>query len=141
MRKREYVYGVHYAPHDIEVREFTTGISRKDLAKNLGVNFRVVANIPLDEGINLARNVLPKCWFDKDKTKKGVECLRNYHKEWDDKNRCFRSYPAHDWSSHGSDAFRYFAVQEAKKVKSENMNFYQRPFYDKNKSIWANKNV
>ena len=30
--------------------------------------------------------------------------------EFDDKTKTYKNKPYHDWSSHASDAFRYFAV-------------------------------
>ena len=67
-------------------------------------------NISLDDGIDAARALISKCWFDEVKTEKGVSCLKFYHKEWDEKDKVYKNRPSHDWSSHGSDAFRYLAV-------------------------------
>lgn len=39
-----------------------------------------------------------------------LDVLANYHKEWDEQTILFRDAPAHDWSSHFADAFRYLAV-------------------------------
>ena len=53
------------------------------------------------------RKVLPKCYFDKEKTHQGVEALKAYQKKWDDKNQCFKNRPIHNFASHPADAFRY----------------------------------
>lgn len=108
--KKNYVYGDHYAPHDIAVRELGTGKSRLEVAKSLGINFRVVPRLDIHDGIQAVRNILNRCWFDKVKCEKGIDCLHSYHKEWDEDNQVFKNKPEHDWASHGADSFRYFAV-------------------------------
>ena len=54
--------------------------------------------------------LLPRCWFDRAATKRGVDALRNYCREFDDKTKAFRLKPLHNWASHGADAFRYLAL-------------------------------
>ena len=39
-----------------------------------------------------------------------VEALRQYRKDYDEKNKVYKNRPLHDWSSHGADAFRYLAL-------------------------------
>lgn len=108
--KKPYIYRKHYAPHDIKVRELGTGKSRLEVAKSLGIEFEVIPMIPVEDGIQAVRNILNRCWFDLEKTERGWDALMSYHKEWDEKNQVYRAHPEHDWSSHGSDAFRGFAV-------------------------------
>lgn len=110
LQDRNYVYGRHFAPHDIAVRELGTGKSRLEVAKALGVVFEVGKALAIHDGIQAVRNVLGKCWFDKEKCDRGLSALRSYHKEWDEDNQVFKNRPEHDWASHGSDAFRSFAV-------------------------------
>jgi len=114
LQDRHYLYSRHYAPHDIAVRELGTGKSRLEVAKSLGIQFEVGANLPIDDGINAARSIFSQIWFDKEKTHRGVNALKNYRKEWDEKNKVFRTTPKHDWASHGADAFRTFAVSYKK---------------------------
>jgi len=103
LRQKPYVYGKHYAPHDIEVREFSTGRSRRDTALNLGIDFIVGKKIDKMESIDSLRRFLGRCWFDQGRCKTGIAALRNFHKAFNDKTRTFSS-PVHDWSSHGVDA-------------------------------------
>jgi len=110
LQKKGYVYGEHFAPFDIQVKELGSGISRLETAKSLGISFRVVPQLSIDDGIQAVRLILNKCWFDETKCQRGLDCLRQYHKEFDDKRKCYKNVPLHDWSSHGSDAFRYLAV-------------------------------
>lgn len=105
-----YSYGDHVAPHDIEVRELGTGKSRLETGRSLGINFRVARKLPLDDGINAVRMMLPLCWFDREKTAHLRDALLAYSKEWDPKNRVYKDRPRHDWSSHAADAMRTMAV-------------------------------
>ncbi len=110
LQEKGYVYGEHNAPHDIEVRELSTGKSRRETAYDLGINFRVVPKLPLEDGIHAAKMLLPRCWFDKDLCKPGLEALRHYHRAYNERLRSFRNTPVHDWSSHAADSWRYCAV-------------------------------
>lgn len=124
LKDRGYTYSEHWAPHDIENREFgSDGKTRKETAKEgydidgqrYSIKFNVVPRLSIDEGIEAAREILPKCCFDENKCEDGIKCLENYRKEWDDKRGCWKDKPLHDWSSHGSDSFRYFAVAKQNK--------------------------
>lgn len=108
-RMGDFMYGKHYAPHDIEVRELTTARARIDVAKEHGVKFTTVQKHEVEDGIEAVRMLLPKCWFDEEHTERGVEALRSYRKEWDEKNKTFRTTPVHDWASHPADALRSYA--------------------------------
>ena len=81
------------------------------------IKFNVVPKAGIDEGIEAVREILPKCAFDLAKAEQGILCLENYRKEWDDKRGCWKDKPLHDWSSHASDSFRYFAVANNRKPK------------------------
>jgi phage terminase large subunit len=110
LQQKGYLYGTHNAPHDIEVRELGSGKSRREVAWDMGINFRVVPKLPLEDGIHAAQLLIPRCWFDHANCKHGLECLRQYHRAYNEKSRSFRASPVHDWSSHAADAFRYLAV-------------------------------
>lgn len=110
LKDKPYTYGDHYAPHDIRVRELSTGKSRLEVARTLGIDFTVAPQLSLEDGIGACRNVLNRCWFDKVACDKGLSALRSYHKEWDEDHQVFKKKPEHDWSSHGADAFRTFAT-------------------------------
>lgn len=118
LQSKNYLYAEHFAPHDIEVREFSSGKSRLEIAQSLGIKFRITPKMSVDDGINAVRTILPRCFFDKGKTDLLVKCLKNYKKEWDDKRQVFKSYPLHDWSSHGADSARYMAINIDKLTKS-----------------------
>ena len=100
----------HLLPHDVQVRELGTGRSRLEVIQEAGLSCTVVPRMGVDDGIQAVRRMLPNCWFNLPDTKQGVECLRNYRREYDEKRSVFWEKPLHDWASHGSDAFRYLAV-------------------------------
>lgn len=110
LKERGYQYGKHTAPHDIEVRELTNGKSRRDTAAALGINFAVAPKLPIIDGIDAARGMFSKCWFDQNKCKQGLNALKSYRKQYDDKRKTYLNTPYHDWSSNGADAFRTLAV-------------------------------
>ena len=112
LREKGYLYGQHHPPHDIAVRELGTGKSRKDVARGLGLRFEAPRPaLDLADGINAARLLLGRCWFDAAKTARGVECLRNYRKKKNTSLGEFTGEPVHNWASHGADAFRTLAVR------------------------------
>jgi hypothetical protein len=110
LKAKPYAYGLHWAPHDIEVRELTSGQSRREIAANFGIHFSIVPKAHLEEGIHAARIVLPKCWFDAEKTEQGLEALQHYRWDYNTRIEEFKHLPVHDWASHGADAFRYLAL-------------------------------
>lgn len=110
LAERRYVYGDHYAPHDIKVKELGSGKSRLEIAASLGIKFRVVQDHKIDDGIHAVRMLLPRCWFDETRCKPGLEALQHYRKDYNQRLGEFKASPVHDWASHGADAFRYLAM-------------------------------
>ncbi|MBF4109415.1 terminase [Enterobacter cloacae] len=119
LKDRGYEYGEHWGPHDIENREFGADAkSRKELAQEgyeidgqvYSMTFNVVPKTGVDTGIESVREILPSCVFDEEKCAEGISHLEGYRKEWDDKRGCWKDKPLHDFTSHGADSFRYFAV-------------------------------
>lgn len=109
LQTKGYLYGQHFGPHDIEVREIGTGKSRKEIAAGLGIRFDVIRNLPLKDGIDAARMTLPRCVFDLKKTAVGLDALRQYREKVDEKRNVSMG-PLHDWSSHAADSFRYLSL-------------------------------
>ena len=103
----------------------SNGRTRKEIArsgveykgKEYKANFKIVPKLRVDDGISLVRQLLPRCIFDETPCHSGIVALENYRKEWNDKLGCWKDTPLHDWSSHGSDAFRYLAVVMSKRNK------------------------
>jgi phage terminase large subunit len=110
LKSRPYTYGTHLLPHDGRKKDLTSGHSAREAMEELGVQTTVVPMAPVYDGINATRQMLPLCVFDDDKCRAGVEALRNYRREWDERRKTFHDQPLHDWASHPADAFRTFAM-------------------------------
>ena len=107
--EKKYLYDTHYLPHDANVRELGTGVSRVETAQSLGMRTSIVPKLSIDDGINAVRMILSRCWFDHEKCKDGLDALRQYRWAVSDKGEV-KNRPEHSWCSHAADAFRYFAV-------------------------------
>lgn len=110
IRERPYVYGDHLVPHDAGARELGTGRTRIETLARLGLRTRLVPRHNVEDGINALRTLIPRSWFDTRNCGGGLEALRSYRREWDDKRRTFGDYPLHDWASHAADAARTVAM-------------------------------
>jgi hypothetical protein len=107
-----YKYGFHYLPHDARAKTLASGgksiieqISAKIDIKHL----KIVPNLSIQDGIQSTRLALTRAWFD-NRCEDGIECLRQYQREWNDDKKCFNDRPKHDWTSHSADAFRYLSI-------------------------------
>lgn len=112
--EKPYIYGEHLMPHDADSETMLGSI--KASAANLGLkNIRVVPRTEsVANDINEVRQILPLCWFDKEKTAAGVDALRSYRRVWDEKLHTYKDKPLHDWASDPADAFRTFAMGKPK---------------------------
>jgi len=107
---RSYAWGTDFVPHDAHVRELDTGKTRVETLAALGRKPHTIPQHKVIDGINAARLIFPNCWFDEVRCKDGLEALRQYRTEYDEKLRVFKETPKHDWASHPADAFRYMAM-------------------------------
>ncbi len=120
--ERGYDYGYHYLPHDARAK---TLASNRSVIEQLGdklpmKSLRIVPNLGLQDGIQASRLALTRAWFDH-KCEDGIECLRQYQREYDEDKKVFRDKPRHDWTSHGADAFRYLSIvwKDEAKIKTK----------------------
>src|SRR3990167_126192 len=110
LQDRGYLYGHHYFPHDVEHHELGTGKSRVTTLTSLKVKPVVVPLHQVNDGINATRLLFPRIWMDAKRCERGLEALRNYRREFDDKLKVYKPKPLHDWTSHGADALRCYAA-------------------------------
>jgi len=110
IKDNDYLKAEHILPHDVRVRELGTGKSRMEMLEESGLEVKIAPRMGLDDGIQAVRRLLPRCWFNVPKVQIGLNCLRNYRRDYDEKRKIFYERPLHDWSSHGSDSFRYLAL-------------------------------
>ena len=111
-RLNGWVLGKHYAPHDISNRELGSGLSRKDTASGMGLNFIVLPTLRMSiaEGIECVRGTFPRVWFNEPTCPQLIKALENYVKSYDDKRKVYNDKPLHNWASHFSDSFRYLCI-------------------------------
>jgi phage terminase large subunit len=109
LQKRGYVYGDDWLPHDAQSKTLGTGKSIQEMMQAAGRRVRITPKLSVADGINAARTIFNRCWFDQVRCADGVEALRHYRYDTDTSGQ-FRKTPLHNWASDGADAFRYFAV-------------------------------
>lgn len=108
-----YRYGKWVAPHDIMQREYTTGKTRLETARDMGITFKVASRTSKQYQIEAARACFPYCVFDKELCDEGIKCLESYQKEWNDKTGAYKNNPLHNWASNGADAFLTMAISHS----------------------------
>jgi len=119
MFNRGYNIGTVILPHDVKVKELSTGKSRLHRLRELGVRqTKVLPRIAINDGIEAVRRVIPNLWVDP-RCEYLITCLKNYSKEWDDRVGVWKNKPLHDDFSHGADAIRYMAVGAYSKQQSK----------------------
>lgn len=117
VKEKTYVYGKHFAPHDIRQREMISGKYRYESAKELGIVFELdakersmVPKISVEDGIDKARAMWSRLWVDAKKCEIFLDLIGQYHYEFDEKRGVFKKDPVHDFSSHAADQFRYASL-------------------------------
>lgn len=125
-KTHRYLYGKHYAPHDILVRELGTGKTRYETARSLGLTFEIrmakarrdgsikaksaIPNIAVQDGIDKAKEKMGLLWIDAKKCELFLTSLEQYRREYNEKMREYSVSPLHDWTSHAADMLRYWAL-------------------------------
>ncbi len=112
MHKKPYSYGLALMPWDYEHRDLGTGMTRRETVEERFPRFQsyTVPKARIQEGINAVKTIIPRCVWDTTKCERGFDALTSYTKAYDEKNRCFKKTPLHNWASHGADAFRTLAM-------------------------------
>jgi len=124
IRSKRYEYALHWLPHDARAKTLASGGKSivEQLAEFLSIgSMRIVPNLDVQDGIQAARMMLPKTYFDAERCDDGLEALKQYQREYDEDKKAFRERPRHDWTSHPADAFRMLAVawREAEKPEDK----------------------
>ena len=108
--ERDYLYGKHIAPFDINVKEFGSGMTRIEKAKQLGITFTVADSISIEDGIESVRSAFSKIWIDEVKCAPFIKAIENYRQEFDPIHRVYKPRPLHNWASHWADSLRYLCI-------------------------------
>ena len=107
---KPYLYGTHYAPHDIRATDVSTGKTRWETANELGVEFEQIPMIPVNEGIESGKLIFSKLYIDLKKCDVFIDALSQYRSDWNEDRQLFNDKPLHDWTSHCADVHRYFSI-------------------------------
>ena len=121
-----YVYDTLYLPHDAQNKTLAAnGRSIEEIVRAAGYNVRIIERTPIADSINAARTIFPKCYFDRENTHEGLQCLRHYRYDVNPDTGNFSQKPLHDNYSHGADAFRYIGlmINEPKQYKKKQINY------------------
>jgi hypothetical protein len=110
LRGKDYEYADIWLPHDAKAKSFQTGRSTIEQFKAQNFPCKPVPKLAVQHGIDAARLILPVCRFDQANCYGGIEALRAYRRQFNEKTQQFSNAPLHDWASNGSDAFRYLAL-------------------------------
>lgn len=114
LNSKGYDYATHFLPHDAENKVQGKGenaTSRRQMLEELNVkNIKIVPKLGVQDGIQKVRGVFHRLRFDSQNCKRGLECIKEYHREWNQRLRLYSKDPVHDWASHSADALRYLAV-------------------------------
>ena len=132
LKKKPYQYGRHVFPHDVKVRELISGRSRLESLQSLGIRPEVQAKSAVADRINASRMILPRCVFDADKCRRGLEAVEAYSRKWDAKNKIWMDQPLHNWASHGADSFGYSAMDSRDTNQLKNRELPTRAVDDYN---------
>lgn len=122
LKKKNYVYGRHVFPHDVKVRDLSTGRTRLEILASLGIRGEVQGKSSPADRINAARIILPRSIFDETKCRRGIEAIEAYSRKWDAKNKMWMDTPLHNWASHGADSFGYSAMDSRDTNEMRNRN-------------------
>lgn len=99
-------------PHDGASHEKVIKTTYEGAVKEAGFHVVVIPNQGAGAAmrrIQAARRLFPQMYFDKDRCEAGIEAISFYHEKRDEERNVGLG-PAHDWSSHGADAFGLIAV-------------------------------
>lgn len=129
-----YIYGEHFAPHDVEVKEYGSDAkTRREIAEDGwiidGEHYNIYftkldRTASVEDDRECVRSILDHCYFAqkltyksvtiKDRSVSPIDILESYHKKWDAKKGRYSDRHDHDWACDGADGFRYLSVAETK---------------------------
>lgn len=112
-------WGKHYLPHDGDRKTIWT--PEGSLVVMSRLNFRpsiVTRTNDKPEAIRMAKRAMAKVAFDLDGCKEGLNRLKRYRKEWDEKRGVWKDKPHHGPESNGADAWLTFAQSNHRPLPS-----------------------
>lgn len=130
LQDRPYVYGAHHLPFDAQAHNLAAGRTVEEQVKAVYPGkVKIVPKLSIMDGIAAARSIFGRCWFDAEKCADGLQALRHYRYETDEKLGALKREPLHDWASHPADGFRYFsvAIREPERQKAKIASRFTKP--------------
>jgi len=113
-KEKGYLFGRHFAPPDVTVKEMVTrgaiAKTRLEHAADVGIKFEIVESCSFQNSIEVLRGLLPVCWFDEEKTRKGRQHLEMWGKIWNDIMQIYTGGERRDEHHHAGAAARYAAI-------------------------------
>jgi hypothetical protein len=127
IQEKPYRYGAHYAPHDIKCREWAGGaVTRFEKARQIGLNFTLVDQVPIQDGIENVWTHFGKFWIDQDKCRSLINALENYRKEWEEAKQMYKNVPVKSWANHYADCMRYLCLSIHKTKRGMSSEDFER---------------
>jgi len=117
LKNKPYIYDDNFAGADMwgsNAKSGQTGLNTVDVAKELGINFRMVPDVSVRDRIEAARGIIHKCWFSEE-AREGFVGLKNWRQRKNealstpDKPVYFQE-AVKDWTRHVGDAFSHLGV-------------------------------
>jgi phage terminase large subunit len=137
LQDKPYKYGKHFAPHDIKVREWGGGaVTRYEKARQLGIDFTLVDQVGIIDGIENVWTHFNKFWIDGEKCRSLINALENYRKEWDEAKQMYLPKPVKSWANHYADALRYMCMSLHKTKRGMSPEDFDRK---KAQALYSNK--
>jgi phage terminase large subunit len=110
-------HGTDYVPHDaVTGLQWGTKRTRIEMLRALGRKPKVIAMVPLQDGINAGNVTIRAAVFHRgddergERVSLGIDGIKNYRREWDDELKTFRANPVKDWAEHIGSAWRYLGL-------------------------------
>ncbi len=116
LKEKGYYYGGHYAPHDVMAREMGTSnkqeraMSRLEKAEEVGIEFEKIDLITFESGVENARSILPRCFFNEEKTRLLITHLEQWGRKWNDTVQQYSDFEDRNVHTHAGAAFRYMST-------------------------------
>jgi len=117
-----------WLPHDGASNDKVFDVSYASALRAAGYAVTVVPNQGKGAAaarIEAGRRLMPSMWFDEDSTTGGRDALGWYH-EQRDAARGIGLGPAHDWASHGADAFGLMCVAYEEPMAKRRIRYSNR---------------
>lgn len=110
LREKPYLISRVILPHDARIKGYTATFSTEEYFQRVFRGVLVAEKISIQSGIDMTRRTFSKFVFDESKCARGIECLENYRRKWDDEKHDYSGEPVHSEFSHGADAMRIGVV-------------------------------